>query len=112
MFWLYFTEIIKNKIADEQDISILLCSIMQALNDNESYIYVVQLENDKTHAFVKTKYKNTHYILDLTQRVPFDMFKANDEEELFSNYTFLKNKIVKKIYKYNQDSYLDFSENQ
>jgi hypothetical protein len=110
LFWLEFSEIIKNKIADEQDISILLCSIMNALNDYETYIYIVQLENEKTHAIVKTKYKNTHYIFDLTQKVPFDMFKAKDEEELFENYKFLDNKIVKKIYKYNQDSYLDLDE--
>ncbi len=110
LFWLEFPEIIKNKIADEQDISILLCSIMNNLSDNEAYIYVVQLENEKTHAFVKTKYKNTHYIFDLTQKVPFDMFKAKDEEELFNNYRFLESKIDKKIYMYNQDSYLDLEE--
>ncbi len=110
LFWLDFSEIIKNKIADEQDISIFLCAIMNALNDFEAYIYIVQLENEKTHAFVKTKYKNTHYIFDLTQKVPFDMFKGKDEDELFDNYKFLNNKIIKKIYKYNQDSYLDLDE--
>lgn len=110
LFWLDFSEIVKNKIADEQDASIFLCSIMNALNDYEAYIYIVQLENEKTHAFVKTKYKNTHYIFDLTQKVPFDTFKAKDEDELFENYKFLDNKIVKRIYKYNQDSYLDLDE--
>jgi hypothetical protein len=107
LFWLDFGSVIKNKIADEQDISILLCSIMHALNDYEVYIYVVQLDNDKTHAFVKTKYKNTHYIFDLTQKVQFDTFKAKDEVTLFKEYSFLENKIIKQIYKYNQDSYLE-----
>ncbi len=110
LFWLDFSEIIKNKIADEQDISILLCSVMHALQDYEAYIHVVQLENEKTHAFVKTKYKNTHYIFDLTQKVPFDTFKAKDEKELFKNYKYLEYKITKQIYKYNQDSYLDIDE--
>jgi hypothetical protein len=109
LFWLDFNEIIRYKIADEQDISIFLCSIMKSLDDNISEIYVVLLEDDKTHAFVKTKFKNTHYILDLTQKVPFDMFKDNDENKLFENYNFLNKKIIKKIYKYNENDYEEFN---
>ena len=109
LFWLDFNEIIKHKIADEQDISIFLCAIMKSLNDNNAKIYVVLLEDDQTHAFVKTKIKNTYYIFDLTQRVPFDMFKDTDENKLFENYNFLNKKIVKKIYMYDKNDYEDFN---
>jgi hypothetical protein len=110
LFWLDFPQIIKYQIADEQDISTLLCSIMKALDDENAYIYVVLLEEEKTHAFIKTKYKNKHYIFDLTQKVPFDTFKEDDENKLFENYNFNNKKIIRKIYKYNNRDYYNFEE--
>jgi hypothetical protein len=112
LFWIDFANIIKNKIADEQDISILLCSCMQALGDNNAKIEVVLLDDDKTHSFVKTKYKNTFYIFDLTQKVPFDMFKNIDENKLYEDYKFNGNKINTKIYSYNQYEYTNYKESE
>jgi len=108
LFWIDFTSIITNKIADEQDISILFCSCMKALSDEEARIEIVMLDDEKIHAFVKTKYKNTFYIFDLAQKVPFDMFKNVDEKQLYQEYNFNNSKIAKRIYAYNQNDYIDF----
>jgi len=108
LFWIDFANVIKNKIADEQDVSILLCSCMQALSDENARIEIVMLDDEKIHAFVKTKYKNTFYIFDLTQQTPFDMFKDVDEIKLYQNYNLNNNKIAKRIYAYNQYEYVDF----
>ncbi|MFA5745375.1 MAG: hypothetical protein WC932_00765 [archaeon] len=107
LYWMDATLIFKTKIADEQDASSLLCSAMQGLGDQETMVFVVLLEDDKTHAFVKTKYKNQHYIFDLTQKGPFEMFINTDEKKLLENYKYNNLKIKKIIYKYNQNNYID-----
>lgn len=112
LYWLDPTQILKYKIADEQDAANMLCSVMKGLNDNEAYIYVVLLEDEKTHAIVKTKFKGVHYIFDLTQKTPFDLFKNNDEKKLFENYNYKNKKITKLIYKYNNNTYVNFDEEE
>ena len=108
LFWIDYSNVIKNKVADEQDISIILCSCMQSLSDENSRIEIIMLEDEKVHAFIKTKYKNTFYIFDLTQKVPFDTFKNVDEKALYQEYNFNGIKIAKRIYAYNQYEYVDF----
>ncbi len=105
LFWIDFSKIIKDKLSDEQNSAIFLCSIMQALNDSNSKLDIVKLEDDKIHSVVTTKYKNTFYIFDLVQKVPFDMFKDTDEKKLFEKYHFNSKKIVQRIYSYNQYDY-------
>ena len=107
LYWLDATCILENKLADEQDASGVLCSAMQGLNDQEAMVYVVLLDDDKTHAFVKTKYKNQFYIFDLTQKGPFEMFTNADEKKLLDDYKFNGLKIKKIIYRYNQNNYID-----
>lgn len=104
-YYLSFTEILKEKIADAESISILLCSIMQALQDSNAKIEMNMLEQQKVHPFVSTKYKNTYYIFDLVQKIPFDMFKNTDMKELYKNYSYKNLKIVRQIYWYNQNDY-------
>lgn len=107
LYWMDATTVLKNKYCDDQDAASLLCSTMQALNDYDALVYVVLLDNEQTHSFVKTKYKNLHYIFDLTQKCPFEMYSNTDESKLFENYKFNGNKIKKIIYKYNQNIYVD-----
>jgi len=108
LFWIDYSNVIKNKIADEQDISIIFCSCMQALMDENARVEIIMLEDERIHAFIKTKYKNTFYIFDLTQRVPFDTFKNIDEKILYQEYNFNGQKITKRIYAYNQYEYTDY----
>jgi len=107
LYWCDATTILKNKLADDQDISALLCSIMHGLNDLEVMVWVVLLDDDKPHSFVKTKYKNQHYIFDLTQKGPFEMFVNTNEKKLIEDYRYNGLKIKKTIYKYNQNNYID-----
>ncbi|MFH0906113.1 MAG: hypothetical protein V1824_02140 [archaeon] len=110
LFWIDISKIIKNNISDEQDISILLCSIMQSLGDSNATVNVVLLENNDTHAFVKTKYKNYFYIFDLAQKLPMETLKNTDEDKLIKEYKFKDSKISKEIYKYNQYIYESLEE--
>jgi len=107
IYWMDPTTILKEKFCDDQDIAALLCSLMQALNDYDSFVYVVLLDDETTHSFVKTKYKGNHYILDLAQKCPFEMYVNADEKTLIEDYKFNGHKIKKIIYKFNQNAYID-----
>lgn len=109
IFWMDFSKIIKEKVCDEQTISVMLCSVMRSLQDNMATIDVVLLEDDKVHSFVTTKIKETYYILDLVQNVPFETYKGNNADQLFEEYRFENKKIVRKIYSYNNQEYTDYS---
>jgi len=107
MYWMDATTIFKNKYCDDQDAAALFCSIMQGLNDYDAQVYVVLLENETTHSFVKTKYKNNYYIFDLSQKCPFELYVYTDETKLIENYKYNGNKIKKVIYRFNQNIYVD-----
>jgi hypothetical protein len=104
-----FSKIISEKICDEQTISVILCSVMQGMQDNLSSIEVVLLEDDKVHSFVSTKIKETYYILDIVQNIPIDTYKNTDVNKLYEEYRYNNKKIVKKIYSYNNLEYTDYS---
>lgn len=110
LFWMDFTKIFSEKVCDQQNASVLFCSIMEGLEDENATIEVVLLDNEKIHTFVKTKYKNTHYIFDLAQKLPFDTFKKDNEEELFKEYKFENKKIIRRIYSYNKYNYTDIQD--
>ncbi|MDD3178130.1 MAG: hypothetical protein PHR26_01295 [Candidatus ainarchaeum sp.] len=107
LFWIDFSKILTEKICDQQNASVLLCSIMDGLKDDFATIEVVLLDNEKIHTFVKTKYKNMNYIFDLTQKVPFDTYKNEDDKKLLEEYKFKKYKIIRRIYSYNKYNYTD-----
>ncbi len=109
IFWMDFSKIIRDKVCDEQTISVILCSAMQGMQDSMASIEVVLLEDDKVHSFVTTKIKETHYILDIVQNLPFDTYKGTDIGKLYEEYRFNDRKIVKKIYSYNHLDYTDYS---
>jgi hypothetical protein len=109
IFWMDYSKIIKERVCDEQTVAIFLCSCMQSLKDNLSSIEVVLLEGDKVHSFVTTKIKETYYILDVVQEIPFDTYKNQDANKLFEEYRFDNKKIIKKIYSYNNLEYTDYN---
>ncbi len=110
VFWMDFSKIIKERVCDEQTIAIFLCTCMQSLKDNLSSIEVVLLEDDKVHSFVTTKIKETYYIFDIVQKIPFDTYKNTDSNKLFEEYRFNDKKIIRKIYSYNNLEYTDYSQ--
>lgn len=110
IFWIDFSKVFKDKICDEQTSSVILCSCMHSMKDENAKIVVVLLENDKVHSFITTKIKETYYILDLVQNVPIDTFKDTNEDKLFKDYKFQGQKIIKKIYGYNNQKYFDYNE--
>lgn len=107
-FWMSFSRIITEKVCAEENIATLFCSIMRSLQDNMAIIDVVLLEDDKVHSFVTTKIKETYYIFDLVQNIPFDTYKDTDQNKLYEDYRLHGKKILRKIYSYNNLEYTDY----
>lgn len=110
LFWVDFSKAIKEKTCDEQTTAIMLCSCMRALNDEFASVDVVLLEDETIHSFVSTKVKETYYIFDIAQNIPFDTYRNINADTLYSEYRFNNKKIIRKIYSFNNIDYLDYNQ--
>jgi hypothetical protein len=106
-FWLSPKEVIENKIADDEDFAVLLCSMLFALGDEKAYIAIAELDNLSTHAFVITEFKNRFILLDPSQKKPFNNF-VGEREKVLENYSFQGAKLKRFLYKFNREQYEQF----
>lgn len=108
-FWLTPTEIIKNKIADDEDLALFFCTLLYALGDEKAFVVVAEMENLTTHAFVITEHKENFYLFDPSQKKPFEEFSGK-KEEVLEKYSFRDSKIKRFLYRFNALEYEQFSE--
>lgn len=108
-FWLTPSEILLNKIADDEDMAVFLCSILYALGCENASVTIAELEDLRTHAFVMFDYKNKTYFLDPTQDHEFEKF-SGDTFNLFQNFSVDGLKIRRLLYKFNRFEYRQFIE--
>lgn len=106
-YWLTPAEIMKAKVADDEDLAVLFCSILTALGDKNAFVVVAELENLASHAIVITKFKGEFFIFDLSQKHSFTEFAGN-EIEVLQKYSFDNAKINKLLYKFNSKEYKQF----
>ena len=109
-FWLTPSEILKHKVSDDEDLAIMLCSIIFALGNERANVVIAELEDMSVHAFVLFEYKGKFYILDPCQRHEFDEFVSTKEEKVFKIYSFKGKKIRRLLYKFNRFEYIAFGE--
>ena len=108
-YWLNPGEIMREKVADDEDFSVLLCSCLYALGDTNAEVVIAELDNLQTHAFVITKSEGQFILLDPNQKQSFSSFTGS-KSDVLSNYNFSGNKIKKFLYKFNHSNYEEFSE--
>lgn len=110
-FWLNPKEVLAKGIGESEDLSVLLCSAMIALGNQETEIMVFELEDGTVHSLVKIIFENKAYLLDLSQKNPFEQFSASAEkqEELLQQYSFEEKKIKRVLYKFNNKEYEMFA---
>lgn len=106
-FWLSPNEIIKWKVCDDEDIAVLLCSILKCLGNENCQVIICELEDYSTHSFVITEYDEKFLLLDAYQKKPFEMFIGKKEEVLY-NYQVKNQKIKRFLYKFNDKEYEQF----
>jgi hypothetical protein len=106
-FWLSPKEILTHKVGDDEDLAVLLCSMLYALDDSNAEVVIAELENLSTHAFVITKYNGKFVLLDPTQKKPFDSFMGR-KEDVLHNYSFRGSGIKRFLYRFNHEKYEQF----
>ncbi len=108
-YWLKPIEIIKQKIADDEDLSVFLCTLLYALGDEKAFVVIAEMENLTTHAFVITEHKNKFFLFDPSQKTSFEEFSGK-REEVLEKYSFKNSKIKRFLYRFNALEYEQFSE--
>jgi len=103
-FWLSAKEVIKAKSGFDKDISILSCAVFHALGDFSARVFLVELENNDMHFFVKTKYKKRIFIFDPFVTKTFDEF-FNIESIINKKLKSSNLNINKEIYSFNRFVY-------
>ncbi|MDZ4256006.1 MAG: transglutaminase-like domain-containing protein, partial [archaeon] len=63
-FWLKPHEILANKVADDEDLAVLVCTVLHALGDENAMVVFMELENLTTHAVVLTTVNGKTLLLD------------------------------------------------
>jgi hypothetical protein len=106
-FWLTPQEILSEKIADDEDFAVFLCSLLFALGDTKAEVAIAELDNLETHAFVITESGGRFILLDPCQNTGFYSF-AGKREEVLSGYSFRGSGIRRFIYKFSHSSYEQF----
>ena len=110
-YWLTPMEIIKEKIADDEDLAVFLCTLLYALGDEKAFVVIAEMENLTTHAFVITEHKNKFFLFDPSQKTSFEEFSGK-REEVLEKYSFKNSKIKKFLYRFNAIEYEQFSESE
>lgn len=108
-FWLTPKEILKNKISDDEDLSVLLCTCMAALGDQNAMVYLMELEDGSTHAVVLSTINNVTLLLDPCLQHGFFKYYG-DKGYVFKKYQFNGKKIKRAVYRFNAQIYEQFVE--
>lgn len=106
-FWLSPKEVLENKIADDEDLAVFLCSLLFALKDEKAHVVISELDNLSTHAFVITEFKSRFILLDPSQKKPFHSF-IGTLESVMEKYSFDGAKLKRFLYKFNHAEYEQF----
>ena len=107
-FWLTPKEILKNKISDDEDLAVLLCTCMRALGDKNVLVYLMELEDGTTHAVVLSTINNVTLLLDPCLQHSF--FKYYGEKAyVFKKYQYNGQKIKRALYRFNDLVYEQFT---
>ena len=106
-FWLKPEEILKYKIADDEDLAVFLCTTLYALGDDKAEVLICELEDFSTHALTITEFKGEFILLDASQRHGFDHYRGK-KDDVLKNYSFQGKKIKRPLYKFNRQAYEQF----
>ncbi len=108
-YWLSPKDIVEEKVGDDEDQAVFLCSLLYALGDEKAEVVIAELENNEPHAFVITEFRDKFLLLDPVQGKPFREFYG-EKKEIMNSYSFNGEKIKVFLYKFNRDNYEQFND--
>ena len=103
-FWMSIKEILENRIADNEDKAILLCSLIKSVG-LEAEVAIAELNEGSNKPFVLIKKEEgKHVLLDINFKHDFEKYEGT-LEELKSNYEENNQRISRFLYKFNNEKY-------
>ncbi len=106
-FWLTPKEILMHKVSDDEDLAVLVCSCLCALGDEKAFVYVMEMEDLRTHGVVITEVNQKILLLDPS--VGHSFFKYyGDKAYVFRKYQFDGKKLKRALYRFNAKNYEQF----
>ncbi|MCX6801048.1 MAG: hypothetical protein NTZ73_02575 [Candidatus Diapherotrites archaeon] len=106
-YWMSPKEVLEQKVADDEDLAVFICSIMKAMGDGKAEVIIAELESLRTHAFVTTKIGEKFILLDPAQKHDFEKF-LGQKKSVLEKYSFNGQKIKNFLYRFNSDKYEQF----
>ncbi|MCD6229188.1 MAG: hypothetical protein J7K00_00095 [Candidatus Diapherotrites archaeon] len=102
-FWLSLDEVVSKKIGSSEEASILLCSVLKGIGDENAKVVTVLLDDGTRHSFVETTFREKFFIFDLQANDFFEFYGV--EETVKKKYNFNGHKIKKYLYEFNDGNY-------
>lgn len=110
-YWLSPKDIFSEKLADDEDLAIFLCSLLLGLGNEKASVVLAELDNLQIHAFVAFEHNGKFFILDPSQKHAFSEF-SGERDKVILEYSFNTAKIKQFLYKFNHSSYEQFVEQE
>ncbi len=106
-FWLNPKDILTHKVSDDEGLAVLLCTCVRALGDVQAFVYVMEMEDLRTHAVVMSDINGKTLLLDPS--VAHGFFKYYGEKSfVFKKYRFDGKKLKRALYRFNAETYEPF----
>ncbi len=106
-FWLLPSDILAEKVGDDEDLAIMLCSLLYALGDSNAEVVIAELDDLTTHAFVITDFQGKFVLLDPSQKANPAEFTGT-RKDVIGLYEFRGAKIKRFLYRFNRNKYEQF----
>ncbi len=106
-FWLTPKDILTHKVSDDEDMAVLACTCLYALGDDKAMVYLMEMEDLRTHAVVMTEVNEKTLLLDPSTGHGFFKYYG-DKPYVFKKYRFEGKKLKRALYRFNAATYEQF----
>ncbi|MEK6970823.1 MAG: hypothetical protein AABW68_03990 [archaeon] len=105
--WLAPKDILTHKVSDDEDLAVLLCNALFALGDRKAAVYVMELDDLRTHAVVLSEVNGKTLLLDPSTGHGFFKYYG-DKPHVFKKYRFDGKSLKRALYRFNAEAYEQF----
>lgn len=106
--WFTPQEIMENKVADDEDVAVLVAAVSKALGADDVFVVIVELNNNQPHAFNLVKKDEKWAAIDASQPEKEPFPKNSTMEEALDSFRVGDEPIKRALYRFNRESYEQF----
>lgn len=105
--WFSPQEIMENKVADDEDLAVLVATVGKAMGADEVFVVIAELTNNQSHAFALFKKDDQWGLADASQSET-TVLTAPGMEEVLDSFEYENEKIKRILYRFNRETYDQF----